>query len=164
VRKIKGIGLGVLGALAGLAGPQFPDAVHAADIVIVRELPTHNVLEQPLPENATIPIAIPTEETDLLLSLVPGPRLLSDGEFGAVVASPPPSGSTPFGAQTDLLSPNVEGARGDGLAAIPGSGMGSFSSLSGMGGQISGQVNGAIGSAMQGLNSALGIAAQPGSQ
>lgn len=146
--------LSLFGALTVLAGI-VPSAVFAAEIIIFRDVPTHNVLE-PLPPGYGSAVAVPTEDKALILSLVPGPKLLGDGEFGDVVASPPPSGGA-TGLHTDVLGNPIDGAGGSQpLSNLPGSGMGTFSSLGGLGGQVSGQVGSSIGNAMQGLGGALG--------
>jgi hypothetical protein len=152
--------LSLFGALMILAGI-VPSAVYAAEIIIFREVPTHNVLE-PLPPGYGNTVAVPTEEAALIKSLVPGPKLLTEGDFGSVVASPPPSGGAgASGLQSDVLGHPVDGtSSGQPLSNLPGSGMGTFSSLGGLGGQISGQVGGSIHNAMQGLSGALGSGSQ----
>jgi hypothetical protein len=152
--------LSLFGTLAILVGI-VPSAANAAEIIIFRDVPTHNVLE-PLPPGYGDKVAVPTEERDLILSLVPGPKMLGDGDFGAVVASPPPNGGAgASGLQSEVLGHPIDGAGGSQpLSNLPGSGMGTFSSLGGLGGQISGQVGGSIHNAMQGLGGALGSGSQ----
>jgi len=151
--------LSLFGALTILAGI-VPSAAYAAEIIIFRDVPTHNVLE-PLPPGYGSAVAVPTEDKDLILSLVPGPKLLGEGDFGDVVASPPPNGGAGAGLHTEVLGNPIDGAgSGQPLSNLPGSGMGTFSSLGGLGGQVSGQVGGAIGNAMQGLSGALGAGSQ----
>jgi len=134
-----------------------PGAAYAAEIIIFRDVTPHNVLE-PLPPGYGEKVAVPTEERDLILSLVPGPKMLGDADFGCVLASPPPSGGSPSGLQTDVLGHSIDQGNGSQpLSNLPGGGMGSFSSLNGLGGQISGQVGGTINNALQGLSGALGI-------
>ena len=149
--------LGVFGALAIVAG-FVPGIAHAADIIIHRDVPAHNVLEQPLPPGYGDAVAIPTEERDLILSLVPGPKMLGDADIGAVIAAPPSGPTNGTGMQTDVLGHPIDAVNGSQpLSNLPGQGMGSFGSLSGLGGSISGQVGGSISNAMQGLNGALGV-------
>jgi len=147
--SLAAISFGTLLVLAGMvSGPVF-----AAEIIILRTLPPHNVLEQPLPPNATQVIAAPTERRELILSLVPGEKMLGDGEFGAVLASPPPGGNA-SGLQTEVLGHPIDSSGG--VSDLPGMGMGTFAStLGGLGGQITGQVTGQLNSAMQGLSGAL---------
>ncbi len=149
--------LRLFGALA-LSAAIVPSASYAADIIILRDVPPHNALE-PLPPGYGDVVAVPTEQRDLILSLVPGPKMLGDGDFGAVLASPPPNGGSGTGFQSDILGHPIDQANGSQpLSNLPGGGMGSFSSLSGLGGQVSGQVGGTIHNAMQGLSGALGNA------
>lgn len=151
--------LSLFGALA-LFAAIVPSASYAADIIIFRDVPPHNALE-PLPPGYGDVVAVPTEQRDLILSLVPGPKMLDDADFGGVLASPPPNGGSGTGLQADILGHPIDQANGSQpLSNLPGSGMGSFSSLSGLGGQISGQVGGTIHNAMQGLSGALGTAGQ----
>jgi len=149
--------LSLFGALTIVAAI-VPGVAFATDIIILRDVPPHNALE-PLPPGYGDVVAVPTEERDLILSLVPGPKMLDDGDFGAVLASPPPNGGAGgSGLQTEVLGHPIDQAGGSQpLSNLPGGGMGSFSSLSGLGGQISGQVGGTVNSALQGLNGALGI-------
>lgn len=149
--------LNVFGALAIVVGI-VPGIAHAADIIIHRDVPAHNVLEQPLPPNCCEFVAIPTEESELIRSLVPGPKMLGDTDMGAIIAAPPSGPTNGTGMQTDVLGHPIDAVNGSQpLSNLPGQGMGSFGSLSGLGGSISGQVGGAIGNAMQGLNGALGV-------
>jgi hypothetical protein len=109
-------------------------------------VPTQNAIE-PL-NNQGPAIGVPTEDAELVQSLVPGAKL-SDDQFGAVLASPPPD--APVNSQIEGLTQSIDGSRGDALSNLPGSGLNSFSSLGGLGGQVSGQVNDAVGHALQGL-------------
>lgn len=149
-------------ALTVLAGI-IPGFASAAEIIIFRDVTPHNVLE-PLPDGYGDKVAVPTEEKDLILSLVPGPKMLSDDAFGGVLASPPPGGANGSGLQTDVLGHPIDQAGGSQpLSNLPGGGMGSFSSISGLGGlggQISGQVGGTINNALQGLSGGLGTGSQ----
>jgi hypothetical protein len=145
------VGVGLFGVLTVVAG-MYSGAAFAAEVIILRELPPHNVLEQPVPANGTGVVAVPTEQKDLVLSLVPNSKLLNDGEFGSVLASPPPN-SAGQGSGTYLFGPMFsEGTRG--LSDLPNSGLGSFASGSGLGG-IGGQINDAVGQATQGIGAAI---------
>ena len=125
----------------------------ATDLIILRDVPPHNAIE-PIPPN-TSTVTVQVEQAELIQSLLNGPKL-SDDDFGAVLASPP-GGSLGGGVPTADVNA-LDGSRGDALSNVPNSGMGSFSSLNGIGGEISGQVNNAVQSGLQGLSSALGAA------
>lgn len=127
----------------------------ATDLIILRDVPPHNAIE-PIPPN-TSTVTVQVEQGELIQSLLSGPRL-SDDDFGAVLASPP-GGTIGGGAPMAGDAVNaLDGSRGDALSNVPNSGMGSFSSLNGIGGEISGQVNNAVQSGLNGLSSALGAA------
>jgi hypothetical protein len=127
----------------------------ATDLIILREVPPHNAIEPTPPNSPTVTVQV--EQGELIQSLLSGPKL-SDDDFGSVLASPP-GGSLGGGVPTAGDAVNaLDGSRGDALSNVPNSGMGSFSSLNGIGGEISGQVNNAVQSGLQGLNSALGAA------
>jgi hypothetical protein len=124
----------------------------ATDLIILREVPPHNAIE-PIPPNSPT-VTVQVEQADLIRSLLSGPKL-NDDDIGAVLASPP-EGTLRGGMPTvDDAVTALDGSR-DALSNVPNSGMGSFSSLNGLGGEISGQVNGAVQSGLQGLSSALG--------
>jgi hypothetical protein len=135
-------------ALAGLVSA----TASATDLIILREVPYHNAIEKS-PEGPAV--TVQTEQSELIQSLLNGPKL-NDDDYGAVLASPP-GGSLGGGVPTADVNA-LDGSRGDALSNVPNSGMGSFSSLNGIGGQISGQVNNAVQSGLQGLSSALGAA------
>jgi hypothetical protein len=126
----------------------------ATDLIILREVPPHNAIEKsPLGPAVTVQV----EQGELIQSLLNGPKL-DDDDFGAVLASPPGGslrGGVPLAGDTVNA---LDGSRGDALSNVPNSGMGSFSSLNGLGGEISGQVNNAVQSGLDGLSSALGAA------
>jgi hypothetical protein len=130
----------------------------ATDIIILRDLPTHNVLEQPVPDNASGVITAPVDQRDLILQLVPNGKTLGDTEVGSILPSQPPGG----GAGTTFFGPGFDDFRGSSIINdLPGQGMGSFanSSLGGIGGQIDsavGQATQSINGAVGALNSALG--------
>ena len=130
-----------------------PGAASATDLIILREVPFHNAIEPTPPNSPTV--TVQTEQGELIRSLLSGPRL-SDDDFGAVLASPP-DGSLRGGVPMADVNA-LDGSRGDALSNVPNSGMGSFSSLNGLGGEISGQVNNAVQSGLDGLSSALGAA------
>jgi hypothetical protein len=124
----------------------------ATDLIILRDVPPHNAIEPTPPNSPTITVQV--EQGELIQSLLSGPRL-NDDDIGAVLASPP--GGTLRGgvpAVNDAVN-QLDGSR-DALSNVPNSGMGSFSSLNGLGGDISGQVNGAVQNGLQGMSSALG--------
>jgi hypothetical protein len=144
-----------LGALSVLAAAAL-SPTYAADIIILRQLPPHNVLEQPMAPNSTTVVAEPVEKSELIQSLVPNQRMLSDREFGDVMASPPPGGAG-AGLHADVLGHPISGSSNDPLSSLPGQGMGSFAStLGGLGGEITNQVEGALGGAMRGISGAVG--------
>ena len=127
----------------------------ATDLIILREVPPHNAIE-PIPPNSPT-VTVQVEQSELIQSLLNGNKL-NDDDFGAVLASPP-GGSLGGGLPTSGDAVNaLDGSRGDALSNVPNSGMGSFSSLNGIGGEISGQVNNAVQSGLQGLSSSLGAA------
>jgi hypothetical protein len=135
--------------LTGLAS----GSAFATDIIILRDVPPHNAIE-PSPVGGVV--AVPVEERDLILGLLARPKQLNDDEFGAVLASPPGgpnNGGIPLEDDTRNV---IDGSRGDALSNVPGGGMGSFSSLGGIGGEISGQVNSSVANGLQGLSSSLG--------
>jgi hypothetical protein len=137
-------------ALAGLVSA----TASATDLIILREVPPHNAIEKSPVGPA---VTVQTEQSELIQSLLNGPKL-SDDDFGAVLASPPDGalrGGVPMAGDTVNA---LDGSRGDALSNVPNSGMGSFSSLNGIGGEISGQVNNAVQSGLGGLSSALGAA------
>ena len=138
--------LSMFGALTVLIG-MVTTPVLATDIIILREVPASNAL-QPALNGPTV--TVPADQKNLIMGLVPGPKLLDDGAFGAILASPPPSVDGLSTLQTDVVNQTVDGSRNEPLSNLPSSGMGSFSSIGGLGGQISGQVNGAVGGALQG--------------
>ena len=126
----------------------------ATDLIILRQVPPHNAIE-PIPPNSPT-VTVQVEKGDLIQSLLSGPKL-DDEDYGAVVASPPGRGGV--AATINDAMGTFDGARGgDALSNVPNNGMGSFSSLNGLGGEISGQVNNAVQSGLQGLSSALGAA------
>jgi hypothetical protein len=125
-----------------------PGLAFAADIIILREIPPHNVLDAWPPGPA---VTVPADQKDLILDLVVGPKQLNDEDFGSVLASPPAGGVNPLTTQ-DLVQNPIDGSRAGGLGNLPGSGMGSFSSI---GGQISGQVNSAVSNGLQGLSNSI---------
>ena len=125
----------------------------ATDLIILRQVPFHNAIE-PIPPNSPT-ITVQTEQSELIQSLLSGPKL-SDDDFGSVLASPP-DGSLRGGVPMADVNA-LDGSRNDALSNVPNSGMGSFSSLNGIGGEISGQVNNAVQSGLDGLSSALGAA------
>jgi hypothetical protein len=125
----------------------------ATDLIILREVPFHNAIEPTPPNSPTV--TVQTEQSELIQSLLSGPKL-SDDDFGSVLASPP-DGSLRGGVPLADVNA-LDGSRGDALSNVPNSGMGSFSSLNGLGGEISGQVNNAVQSGLDGLSSALGAA------
>ena len=137
----------VIGIIALATGSAF-----AADLIILRQVPFHNAIEPTPPNSPTI--TVQTEQSELIQSLLNGPKL-SDDDFGSVLASPP-DGSLPGGVP--LADVNALDGSRDALSNVPNSGMGSFSSLNGLGGEISGQVNNAVQSGLNGLSSALGAA------
>ena len=148
-RITPGLFWGVI-AFAGLVSA----SASATDLIILREVPPHNAIEKSPVGPA---VTVQTEQSELIQSLLNGPKL-SDDDFGAVLASPP-DGALPGGVPTAGDAVNVlDGSRGDALSNVPNSGMGSFSSLNGLGGEISGQVNNAVQSGLGGLSSALGAA------
>lgn len=127
----------------------------ATDLIILRDVPPHNAIE-PIPPN-TSTVTVQVEQSELIQSLLGGAKL-SDDDFGSVLASPP-GGTLGGGVPTAGDAVNaLDGSRGDALSNVPNSGMGSFSSLNGIGGEISGQVNNAVQSGLNGLSSALGAA------
>jgi hypothetical protein len=128
------------------------ESASATDLIILREVPPHNAIE-PIPPNSPT-VTVQVEQGDLIQSLLSGPRL-DDDDIGAVLASPP-GGTLRGGMPAVNDAVNVLDGSRDALSNVPNSGMGSFSSLNGLGGEISGQVNGAVQSGLQGLNSALG--------
>jgi len=146
-RVSTGLFWGVIALMGVVSG-----AASATDLIILREVPFHNAIEK-APEGPAV--TVQTEQGELIQSLLNGPRL-SDDDFGAVLASPP-DGSLRGGVpMVDVNA--LDGSRGDALSNVPNSGMGSFSSLNGLGGEISGQVNNAVQSGLDGLSSALGAA------
>lgn len=148
------IAFGLFWAVIALAGLVSATA-SATDLIILRDVPPHNAIEPIPPDTATVTVKV--EQGELIQSLLSGPKL-SDDDFGAVLASPP-GGSLGGGLPNagDTVN-SLDGSRGDALSNVPNSGMGSFSSLNGIGGEISGQVNNAVQSGLQGLSSALGAA------
>ena len=148
--------MSLFGALMSLRG-SFRARSYAAEIIIFREVPTHNALE-PLPPGYGNTVAVPTEEADLILSLVPGPKMLTTEIL--VLCWPLPRRVAVRGRRAcrprSSVIRSIGPSGGQPLSNLPGSGMGSFSSLGGLGGQISGQVGGTIHNAMQGLSGALG--------
>jgi hypothetical protein len=137
--------------LTGLASGN----VFATDLIILRDVPSHSAVE-PIPPGGGV-VSVQVEESDLIVGLLSGPKPLNDDDFGAVVASPP--GGQTGGIPTENDTRNViDGSRGDALSNVPGNGMGSFSSLGGIGAEISGQVNSAVTNGLQGLSSSLGAA------
>lgn len=127
----------------------------ATDLIILRDVPPHNAIE-PIPPNTTT-VTVQVEQGELIQSLLNGPKL-SDDDFGAVLASPPDGALRGGVPSADDTVNSLDGSRGDALSNVPNSGMGSFSSLNGIGGEISGQVNNAVQSGLGGLSSALGAA------
>ena len=125
----------------------------ATDLIILRHVPPHNAIEPTPPNSPTVTVQV--EQGELIQSLLSGPKL-SDDDFGSVLASPP-DGSLRGGVPMADVNA-LDGSRGDALSNVPNSGMGSFSSLNGLGGEISGQVNNAVKSGLDGLSSALGAA------
>ena len=125
----------------------------ATDLIILRQVPPHNAIE-PIPPNSPT-VTVQVEQGELIQSLLSGPKL-NDDDYGAVVASPPGRGGV--AATVNDAVGTIDGTRGDALSNVPNSGMGSFSSLNGLGGEISGQVNNAVQTGLQGLSSALGAA------
>lgn len=126
----------------------------ATDLIILRDVPYHNAIEKAPVGNA---VTVQVEQSELIQSLLNGNKL-DDKDFGSVLASPP--GGT-LGGGVPMSSDAVnalDGSRGDALSNVPNGGMGSFSSLNGIGGEISGQVNSAVQSGLQGLSSSLGAA------
>ena len=96
-------------------------------------------------------VTVQVEQSELIQSLLTGHKL-GDKDFGSVLASPPRRNASR--RRADGGCERARGSRGDALSNVPNSGMGSFSSLNGLGGEISGQVNNAIRSGLQGLSSA----------
>lgn len=138
-------GVGMVVAGLGLS-PAF-----ATDIIILRELPQHNVLDQPVPDNATGVITAPVDQRDLILQLVPNGKTLSDNQVGSILPSQPPGG----GPGTTFFGPGFDDFRGSSaISDLPGQGMGSFASST-LGG-ISGQIESAVGQASQSINGAVG--------
>lgn len=125
----------------------------ATDLIILRQIPPHNAIEPTPPNSPTVSVQV--ERGDLVQSLLSGPKM-SDDDYGAVVASPPGRGGVAM--TTNDAVGTIDGTRGDALSNVPNGGMGSFSSLNGIGGEISGQVNNAVQNGLQGLSSAVGAA------
>jgi hypothetical protein len=124
-------------------------AAEDGEIVIFRDVPTRNAVLPAPPGQAT---AIDTSPDDIVRSNVPNATLLSDDQVGDVIASTPETiGGSQFDPQ--LLTTNG-GASSDATSGVVAQGMTSFSSL---GGQISGEVIGTVGTAMKAMNSALGV-------
>ena len=123
----------------------------AADIIIYREVPEHNVLDTTVPPGPTQ--SVPASREDIVLGLVPGARL-NDDAVAAVVA---PSQAGPGGPSlhSGTIQEASDAARGDALSNLPGSGMGSFSSLGGLGGRISDEVGSAIGNGLNALSNTM---------
>ena len=138
--------LGAVIAMTLASGSAF-----ATDLIILRHVPPHNAIEPTPPNSPTVTVQV--EQSELIQSLLNGPKL-SDDDFGSVLASPP-DGSLRGGVPMADVNA-LDGSRGDALSNVPNSGMGSFSSLNGLGGEISGQVNNAVQSGLDGLSSALG--------
>lgn len=130
----------------------------ATDLIILREVPFHNAIEK-APQGEAVTVQV--EQSELIQSLLTGAKL-DDDDFGSVLASPPGgrNGGLPNG--NDAVN-TIDGSH-DALSNVPSGGMGSFSTLNGLGGEISGQVNNAVQSGMQGLSSALGAAASASGQ
>lgn len=126
----------------------------ATDLIILRDVPYHNAIEKAPVGNA---VTVQVEQSELIQSLLNGNKL-DDKDFGSVLASPP-GGTLGGGLPMSGDAVNaLDGSRGDALSNVPNGGMGSFSSLNGIGGEISGQVNNAVQSGLQGLSSSLGAA------
>jgi hypothetical protein len=137
--------LPMLSVLAGLVS----SAGSAADIVIQREVPFHNVLEKEPPGYAT---SVPASQEGLVLGAVPGAKIIGDDIFGDIVASRPSAPTE--AAQRDAVQNANDPSRGNAASNLPLAG--AFSSLGGVGGQISGEVGSAVGNGLQGLSGALG--------
>ena len=136
---ISALGLSLCAALS-------PGMAFAAGIVVFREVPTQNVLDQAPPGPALV---VPVDQKDLIQ------KLTNDDEFGSVLASPPGGGTNPSTQETIVNS--IDGSRADALATLAGSGLGSFSSL---GGRISDQVTGGITAGLHGLSNAIDAGVQ----
>ena len=132
--------LPMLSVLAGLVS----SAGSAADIVILREVPFHNVLVNEPPGYAT---TVPTSREDLVLGAVPGAKIIGDDIFGDIVASRPSAQAQ--SEQLDAVQNANDPSRGNTASNLPLAG--AFSSLNGLGGQISGEVGSAVSNGLQGL-------------
>jgi len=150
----RGVSTSLLSAVIVLTGLASGSAF-ATDLIILRDVPPHSAVE-PTPLGAAVSVQV--EQSDLIHQLLSGPKPLGDDEFGAVLASPPQGRIGGMTIEGDTQNA-IDGSRGDALSNVPGGGMGSFSSLNGIGGEISGQVNSAVTTGLQGLSSALGAAA-----
>jgi hypothetical protein len=140
---------GVLVVAAACVMPLAPAAAQDGEIVIFRDVPTRSAVLPAPPGEAT---AIDTSPDDTVRANVPRATLLNDDQVGGVIASTPETiGSSQFDPQ--LLTANGS-ASSEATAGVVAQGMGSFSSL---GGQISGEVIGSVGSAMKAMNGALGV-------
>jgi hypothetical protein len=136
--------LPALSVIAGLVS----SAGSAAEIVIQRDVPFHSVLEKEPPGYAT---SVPAAQEGLVLSVVPGAKIIGDDVFGDIVASRPSAPTE--AAQRDAVQNANDPSRGNAAANLPLAG--AFSSLGGVGGQISGEVGSAVGNGLQGLSGAL---------
>jgi hypothetical protein len=122
----------------------------ATDLIILRDVPYHNAIEKAPPGE---PVTVQVEQSELIQSLLNGSKL-DDDDFSSVLASPPGGSNSGLPTGNDPVNA-IDGSR-DALSNVPNSGMGSFSSLNGIGGEISGQVNNAVQNGLQGLSSSLG--------
>lgn len=132
--------LPMISVLAGLVS----SAGNTADLVIQREIPLYNVLEK---RPSGFVETVPTSREDLVLGAVPGAKIVGDEVFGDIIASRP-SGLAPS-AQSEALQNALDPSRGNAASNLALTG--SFSSLGGLGGQISGEVGSTVGSGLQGL-------------
>jgi len=123
----------------------------AADIIIYREVPPQNVLDTTVPPGPVN--SVPASREDLVLGLVPGARL--DDDAVAAVIAPSQAGRGGISPQADTVLNANDPARGDAASNLPGSGMGSFSSLGGLGERISGEVGTAIGNGLNALSNTM---------
>ncbi len=155
MKKLRRVSTSLLPAVTLLMAAMASGTALATDLIILRDVPPHNGIE-PIPPN-TSTVTVQVEQAELIRSLLGGNRL-SEDDFGSVLASPP-GGTLGGGVPNAGDAVNaLDGSRGDPLSNVPNSGMGSFSSLNGIGGEISGQVNDAVQSGLGGLSSALGAA------
>jgi len=120
----------------------------AADIIILREVPEHNVFDPTYTPGPAI--SVPADQRELVLGLVPGAKLNDDAVDAVVAPSEKRSGLR--GLPTDAAQGAFDATRGDAVSNLPNSGLGSFSSLDGLGGQISDQVGSAVSNGLSALS------------